>query len=47
MNYRVLITEAVNEKGLELLREQGYQLVMGTGPEEETLLRNVRTVTAH
>lgn len=39
MNYRVLITEAVNEKGLELLREQGYQLVMGTGPEEETLLR--------
>ena len=41
MNYRVLITEAVNEKGLELLREQGYQLVMGTGPEEETLLRGV------
>lgn len=42
MGYRVLITEAVNEKGLDYLREQGYELVMGTGPEEETLLRECR-----
>jgi D-3-phosphoglycerate dehydrogenase len=39
MDYRVLITEPVNEKGLELLRGQGYQLVMGSGPDEETLLK--------
>ena len=39
MGYRILITEAVNEKGLNYLRDQGYELVMGTGPEEETLLR--------
>ena len=42
MGYRVLITEAVNEKGLNYLREQGYELVMGTGPEEETLLKECR-----
>ena len=39
MGKKVLITEAVNEKGLDFLREQGYELVMGTGPSEETLLR--------
>lgn len=39
MNFRVLITEPVNEKGLELLREQGYEVIMGNGPEEETLLK--------
>ena len=42
MGYRVFITEAVNEKGLNYLREQGYELVMGTGPEEETLLKECR-----
>lgn len=39
MGSKVLITEAVNETGLNYLREQGYELVMGTGPSEETLLR--------
>lgn len=39
MAYKVLITEAVNEKGLDFLREQGFELVMGTGPSEETLLK--------
>ena len=39
MSYKVLITEAVNEKGLDFLREQGYELVMGTGPSEETLIK--------
>lgn len=39
MNYRVLITEAVNEKGLDFLRDQGYTLVMGSGPDEETLIK--------
>lgn len=39
MGYKVLITEAVNETGLDFLREKGYELVMGTGPSEETLIR--------
>ncbi|WMJ83988.1 hydroxyacid dehydrogenase [Oscillospiraceae bacterium LTW-04] len=39
MEYRVLITEPVNEKGLDFLREQGYTLIIGTGPDEETLIR--------
>lgn len=39
MAYQVLITEPVNEKGLDFLREQGYTLIMGTGPDEETLLK--------
>lgn len=39
MAYRVLITEPVNEKGLDFLREQGYELVMGSGPDEETLIK--------
>lgn len=42
MSYRVLITEAVNDKGLDFLREQGYELVMGTGPSEETLLKECK-----
>ena len=42
MSYRVLITEAVNDKGLDFLREQGYELVMGTGPSEATLLEECK-----
>ena len=42
MSYRVLITEAVNDKGLDFLRDQGYELVMGTGPSEETLLEECK-----
>ena len=42
MSYRVLITEAVNDKGLDFLREQGYELVMGTGHSEETLLEECK-----
>ncbi|MGE4277557.1 MAG: hydroxyacid dehydrogenase [Lawsonibacter sp.] len=42
MGKKILITEAVNETGLNFLREQGYELVMGTGPDEETLLRECK-----
>ena len=42
MAYQVLITEPVNEKGLDFLREQGYTLITGTGPDEETLLKECR-----
>lgn len=39
---KVLITEPVNEKGIEYLKKQGYELVMGTGPSEETLLKETK-----
>ena len=42
MSYKVLITEPVNEKGLDFLREQGFELVMGTGADEETLIRECK-----
>jgi D-3-phosphoglycerate dehydrogenase len=42
MAHQVLITEPVNEKGLDFLREQGYTLITGTGPDEETLLKECR-----
>lgn len=42
MAYQVLITEPVNEKGLDFMREQGYTLITGTGPDEETLLKECR-----
>ena len=41
MGYKVLITEAINEKGIDFLRDQGYEIVMGTGPSEETLLKEL------
>lgn len=39
MSYKVLITEDINEAGKELLREQGYEIRMGTGIDEETVLK--------
>lgn len=42
MAYQVLITEPVNEKGLDFMRGQGYTLITGTGPDEETLLKECR-----
>lgn len=42
MAHQVLITEPVNESGLNYLREQGCTLIMGTGPDEETLLKECR-----
>lgn len=42
MAYQVLITEPVNEKGLDFMREQGYTLITGTGSDEETLLKECR-----
>lgn len=35
----MLITEAVSDVGLNFLRENGYELVIGTGPSEATLLK--------
>ena len=39
MRKKVLITEAVSDVGLNFLRENGYELVIGTGPSEATLLK--------
>ena len=38
MAYKVLITETVDPKGTDYLKQQGYELIMGSGPKEETLL---------
>ena len=46
MGYQVLITEPVNEKGLDFLREQGYHLIMGSGPDEETLIKECKDCDA-
>lgn len=39
MAKKVLITEPVNQKGIDFLLSNGYELVMGSGPSEETLLK--------
>lgn len=39
---RVLITEPVNEKGIDYLKEHGYEIIMGSGPSEETLMRETK-----
>lgn len=36
---KVLVTEAINDKGIELLREHGFEVVHGTGIDNETLIR--------
>ncbi len=38
MAYKVLVTEPINQKGIDFLIQQGYEVLMGTGPAEETLL---------
>ena len=39
MSKKILITEAVDPAGITLLQDHGYQVVMGTGYDEETLMR--------
>lgn len=34
MKRTILITEPVNQKGIDLLKEQGYDVRMGSGPQE-------------
>lgn len=38
---KILIPETVNEKGLEYLRERGYEIVMGSGPQQDVLKREI------
>lgn len=40
--HRILITEAINSKGIHLLKSVGYEVVMGSGIEEETLIREAQ-----
>ncbi|MDY4204361.1 MAG: hypothetical protein SOX73_04115, partial [Porcincola intestinalis] len=34
---KVLVTEPINEKGIDLLKEHGFEVVNGTGIDPETL----------
>ena len=36
---KVLVTEPINEKGIDLLKEHGFEVVNGTGIDPETLVR--------
>lgn len=40
--YKVLITEPVNQKGIDFLKEQGYEVKMGTGASEDILLKEAK-----
>lgn len=42
MKYKILITEPIDKKGLEYLKEQGYELIMGTGITEDRLVEEGR-----
>ncbi|MGI6107913.1 MAG: hydroxyacid dehydrogenase [Lachnospiraceae bacterium] len=39
---KVLVTEAINEKGIDLLKEHGLEVVMGTGIERDTVVREAQ-----
>lgn len=42
MEKKVLVTESINEKGISLLKEHGCEVVMGTGIEPETVIREAK-----
>lgn len=37
--FKVLVTEPIHKKGIEFLKENGFEVLMGTGFEEQTVLR--------
>lgn len=39
---KVLITEPVNEMGINLLKEHGYEVINGTGIEKETIIKEAQ-----
>lgn len=40
MRKKVLVTEPINQKGLDYLSQHGCEIVMGSGPSEEAILRD-------
>lgn len=46
MAKKVLVTEPINEKGIELLEEHGFTVIHGTGIEPETLIAEGRDCDA-
>ena len=46
MTYNVLVTEPVSMTGITLLKEHGFHIVMGTGYDEDTLIREARHADA-
>ncbi|WFR55553.1 hydroxyacid dehydrogenase [Anaerocolumna sp. AGMB13025] len=39
MEYKILITEPINNKGIDYLKEQGYEIKMGSGISEDILIK--------
>lgn len=39
---KVLVTEPINEKGIELLKEHGLEVVNGTGIEQDTVIKEAQ-----
>lgn len=46
MKRTILITEPVNQKGIDLLKEQGYDVRMGSGRRKIPSSQSAATVTA-
>ena len=46
MSYKVLITEEIHRLGTKLLEDNGYEIRMGTGIAEDTLLREIEDCDA-
>lgn len=42
MNYKILVTEPINQKGIDLLTSHGYDLCIGTGIDEDTVLTEAK-----
>lgn len=42
MAYKILVTEPINNSGIKLLEEHGYDVIMGTGFEEKIVLKEAK-----
>lgn len=42
MSKKILVTEPINEKGINLLKEYHYEIIMGTGIDSETVIREAK-----
>lgn len=42
MGEKILVTEPINYKGIELLKEHGYEVIMGDGIDPETVIANAQ-----
>lgn len=42
MKKRVLVTECIDKKGIDLLKEHGFEVIMGTGIDADTVIREAQ-----